>query len=46
MVRHFGTRAGDQIVEELMSFTDGPRSIEDWLRVAAAIDAITSAPRQ
>jgi hypothetical protein len=42
----FGPRAGDHIIDQLMLFPGGPRRIEDWRRVAKAIDAITDAKPQ
>ncbi|KQM50070.1 hypothetical protein ASE69_20885 [Sphingomonas sp. Leaf208] len=46
IVAEYGTLTTDYIISQLGDVIDGNVAVEDWRRVATAVDAITNALRQ
>ena len=45
IVEQHGESAADYIIEQLSDVLDYPVAVEDWRRIAAAVDAISSVER-
>jgi hypothetical protein len=46
ILSQFGYRTSDYIIDQLSDVLADSVAVENWRRVAAAVDAITGAPRQ
>ena len=46
IVAEHGAMTADYIIKQLSDVLDDRIAVEDWRRVAAAVDAITAAPPQ